>query len=336
MSPTAVFVSGANGFIAQHIVKLLIDKNYIVIGSVRSPVKGDELVANINSPNFSYVVVPDIGVSGAFDEALKAHPEVTVFVHTASPFRFDISDIEKELLTPAIEGTKNALQSVQKYAPQVTNVVVTSSFAAIGAFRQYEDPSKIFTEADWNPITWEASLDNAGDGYLGSKKFAEQAAWDYVKTEKPNFKLTTVNPPYVFGPQAFPIKNKKESNTSSEVVNALLKLSPSSKIPETHHLFVDVRDVAAAHISAFENPEAAGKRLFLASAPWSSQGIVNIIRKNFTELKNIPVGEPWKDNLYRSATYKFNNSKTIETLKVELLPLDTSIIDSVQQILEAK
>ncbi|RLV95735.1 putative NADPH-dependent methylglyoxal reductase GRP2 [Spathaspora sp. JA1] len=314
----------------------LIEKNYIVIGSVRSDKKGDELAANLNSSNFSYVVVPDIGVSGAFDEALKTHPEITIFIHTASPFHFNVTDVEKELLVPAIDGTKNALKSVVKYAPQVTHVVVTSSFAAIGAFGKYLDPSKVFTEADWNPQTWEDSLSNPGDGYLGSKKFAEKAAWDFVETEEPNFKLSTVNPPYVFGPQAFPIKTKGDLNTSSEVINGILKLSPSSEIPENQHLFVDVRDVAAGHISAFENPDAAGKRLFIVTAAWSAQGIANIIHKNFNKLKNIPVGEPWKDTYYRTTVSKFDNSKTIATLKVGLIPLDVSVIDSVQQILEAK
>ncbi|EGW35547.1 NADPH-dependent methylglyoxal reductase GRE2 [Spathaspora passalidarum NRRL Y-27907] len=336
MLSTTVFVSGANGFIAQHIVKQLISKNYKVLGSVRAATKGEELAANLNSPNFSYVVVPDIGVAGAFDDALKSHPEVIIFLHTASPFRYDIQDIEKELLNPAVNGTKNALKSVQEYAPQVTNVVVTSSFAAIGWSNKYFDPTKVSTEEDWNPQTWQDALANPDDGYLGSKKFAEQAAWEFVKIEQPNFRLTTVNPPVAFGPQAFPIKNKKELNTSAEVINGLLKLQQGYDIPEVRHLFVDVRDVAAAHISAFENPDAAGKRLFVSSGPWSAQGIVNIFHKNFPQLSYIPIGEPWKDTLYRSSTFKFDNSKTVEILKVDLRPLEVSIVDAVQQILEAK
>jgi len=37
-------------------------------------------------------------------------------------------------------------------------------------------------------------------GYRASKTFAERAAWDFVKNEKPNFSLATINPPMVFGP----------------------------------------------------------------------------------------------------------------------------------------
>jgi len=37
-------------------------------------------------------------------------------------------------------------------------------------------------------------------GYRASKTFAEKAAWDFVEKEKPNFTLSTINPPMVFGP----------------------------------------------------------------------------------------------------------------------------------------
>ena len=111
----AVYVSGATGFIAQHIVKDLIEKGYKVIGSVRSAEKGDQLAKNLNSDNFSYEIVKDIAEPNAFDESLKKHPEVEYFMHTASPFHFNTSDIEKDLLLPAVEGTKNAFKSIKAY-----------------------------------------------------------------------------------------------------------------------------------------------------------------------------------------------------------------------------
>ena len=38
-TPITVIVSGATGFIAQHVVKQLLAKNYQVIGTVRSTAK---------------------------------------------------------------------------------------------------------------------------------------------------------------------------------------------------------------------------------------------------------------------------------------------------------
>lgn len=81
-----VFVTGATGFIAQHIIDQLLKEGYKVIGSVRTSQKGDNLVKLYNNPNFSYEVVKDLTNSEEdFDNALKAHPEIEVVLHTASP-----------------------------------------------------------------------------------------------------------------------------------------------------------------------------------------------------------------------------------------------------------
>ncbi|GEQ69533.1 hypothetical protein JCM33374_g3205 [Metschnikowia sp. JCM 33374] len=199
-TPTTVFVSGATGFIAQHIVQLLISKGYNVVGTVRSAEKGDHLKKLLGSDAFSYEIVPDVEPVGAFDEALKNHPEVTVFLHTASPFHFKATDIEKELLKPAIEGTKNALNAIKTYGPQIKRVVVTSSYAAMMDLSKLNDPSHIDTEESWNPSTWEQAKEGPIQGYLASKTFAERAAWDFVKEEKPLLTINYVNPVYVFGP----------------------------------------------------------------------------------------------------------------------------------------
>ena len=49
-TPITVIVSGATGFIAQHVVKQLLAKNYQVIGTVRSTAKGDHLLKLFNNP----------------------------------------------------------------------------------------------------------------------------------------------------------------------------------------------------------------------------------------------------------------------------------------------
>lgn len=337
---TTVFVSGVDGYIAQHILIDLLNKGYKVIGSVRSSSKGDDLIQKLQDvklpfENFKYVVVPEIGTPGAFDNALKENPDISVFLHTASPFRLDVTDIEQEILLPAINGIKNALLSAEKYASNLKHFVITSSFAAIGGFGKYEDPNKVYTERDWNPQTWEESLSDPLEGYLGSKKFAEQAAWELWAETDAGFQLTSVNPPYVFGPQAFGVKDSTQMNTSVETVNALLKMNPKDSIPGLKHLFVDVRDVSKAHLEAFENPEAVGKRFFITNGQWSYQGMANIIHENFKELTNVPVGEPEKDEVLKKEAFKFDNSKTMNVLHTSLIPFEQSIIDTVEQIVAA-
>ena len=127
---TSVFFFCAFGFIAQHIVKVLFAKGYVVVGLVCSDAKGETLKNCLNSEKFQYELVKDITADGAFDAAIKAHPEVTVLLHTASPFFYDTTDPEKDLVIPAINGTRNILAAVKKYGPQIERVLTTSSDAA--------------------------------------------------------------------------------------------------------------------------------------------------------------------------------------------------------------
>ncbi|RCK67802.1 putative NADPH-dependent methylglyoxal reductase GRP2 [Candida viswanathii] len=336
---TSVFVSGASGYIAQEIVKQLIQKGYKVVGTVRSNEKGDSLKSNLaaaglSADNFSYEIVKDISVKGAFDDALKAHPEVTVFLHTASPFHFNIQDVEKELLLPAIEGTNNALSAIKTHGPQIKHVVITSSYVAVGYFFEHTDPSKTVTEDNWNQITYESAKENPVKGYFGSKTYAEKAAWDFLKNEKPTFTLTTVNPAYVFGPQAFEIKDKSQLNTSAELINAVLKLNKDSDLGENNTgYFTDIRDVARAHIAGFENPELHGQRLLMVEDGFTSQTLLNQIRKGFPQLaEKLPVGKPEQADDWKALTNKVDNSRTRELLGFKFVDLKTSVHDTVAQI----
>ncbi|GEQ68783.1 hypothetical protein JCM33374_g2452 [Metschnikowia sp. JCM 33374] len=330
----SIFVSGATGFIAQHTVQLLLAKGYNVVGTVRSVEKGDRLKKLLGSDAFQYEVVADIGKAGAFDDALRKHPEVTVFLHTASPFHYNTDNIEGDLYFPAINGTKNALSSVLAHGPQISKVVVTSSYVAMMNPAKFYDPSHTDTEESWNPITWDEGKQNAQLGYYASKTFAEQAAWDFYKEKQPAFSLNYVNPVLVFGPQAFDEDVKPELNASAEIINSILKLTPDSPVPGPASVGVDVRDVARAHLVAFEN-DLPNERLLLFSEKYSGQGFLDIINESFPSLKGkLPVGTPGHEDTDKLC--QIDNRKTRETLGFPLLDLKTSVVDTVGQILRVR
>lgn len=293
------------------------------------------MAKNLKSDNFTYEIVKDIGAKGAFDKPLQAHPEVTVFLHTASPFFFNVKDVEKELLLPAIEGTKNALSAIAAHGSQIKRVVVTSSYAAILDVKNLTKPT-VFTEKSWNPITWEESKANGLLAYIGSKTFAEKAAWDFVKAEKPKFVLSTVNPVYVFGPQAFDSNVAGTLNTSAEIINSILKLKPDQELPTTTGGFIDVRDVARAHLAAFENPKAEEQRLILYEAHFSIQEILDIINKNFSQFKGkIPVGKPGTGADQYKDLATIDNSETRKIIGGKFIDLQKTVYDTVKQIVDA-
>lgn len=335
MSAT-VLVSGASGFVALHTVKLLLTKGYTVVGSVRSTEKGEKLSKLLNNDKFSYEIVKDIIPDNAFDDFVKNHPEATVFIHTASPFTFAVTDVAKDLLKPAVNGTLNALSAIKKYGPQINRVVITSSYVAMSDLSVAQDPSIIIDESSWGPFTWESSLANAYVGYFGSKKLAERTAWEFVESEKPNFVLSTVNPVYVFGPQAFEEMAKGSLNTSSEIVNQILQLkSKDDTVPQTTGYVVDVRDVADAHIVAFEKEETKGKRLFLSTGGFTEQTILDVLHKDLSHYsKNYPIGTPGSDKAVIASQYTVENEWTRRVLGFELRSVEETIRDSAAQILQ--
>ena len=52
-----------------------------------------------------FVYVPDFTVPGAFDEAIKQEKDnLSYIIHTASPVTFNICDIQRQLIDPAVKG----------------------------------------------------------------------------------------------------------------------------------------------------------------------------------------------------------------------------------------
>lgn len=337
MPNRTVLVTGATGFIAQHIVDQLLAKGYSVVGTARSqsryqPVV-DEFKKKYPEGKLIFEIVPDISVDDAFDDVLKKHTEVTAVLHTASPFSFGLDkSFEDAYLKPAVHGTVNILKAIEKYAPQVTNVVITSSYAAI----KTGIPGHIHTNESWNPVVWETDVTDEGVAYSASKKYAEKAARDFIKEHNVNYKLATVNPPYVFGPQVFDSFVGTVLNTSNEIITAATRIDKDSTKPELGAiaLGVDVRDVAAFHILPLENEKAADQRLFICAGPAVAQTILNIINENIPELKGkVAVGDPSSEKeLTEKNVAKYDLTNLYETVgKYEFISVKQSVIDVLKQ-----
>ena len=331
-----VFVSGATGFIAQHVVKELLRQGFQVIGSVRTKTKGDYLSKLISSKSFSYVVVPDIASKGAFDQVLQDNENIESFIHTASPVDFEVSDIQTGLLDPAIEGTKNVLEAIDKFGSNVKSIVVTSSTSAVRDSSGNRPSNSTLEESAWNEITIEQGLKSTRLGYAAAKTFAEKEVWKFANAHT-GFNVTTVNPTFVFGPQAYEVKHKEKLNESAEIINKVLNLSPDDAIPRLTGLYIDVRDVAKAHVAAVNHPnQFNGQRLLLIDSAWTNELLAVIINKHFPNA-DIPKGSIEKsDEELKKANLKWDNAKTKKLLGFELIPLEKSVVDAVKQLLDAK
>ena len=280
--------------------------------------------------SLSYVVVEDIAKPRAFDNAVKADPPFEAVIHTASPFHFHPSDLQKDLIDPAIIGTTGILASVEDYAPMVKIIVITSSFAAMV---NTTNPPNVYDESCWNPVSPEKALESASMAYRFGKTFAEKAAWDFVKQHKPNFQVATILPTLVLGPTVHCLNSLDSLNTSNERVRDMMTGKMKDGLaPSAYFLWVDVRDIALTHVRAIEVPEAAGKRFFCTAGYFDNAAIADAIKAFYPKVgENLPLS--YESDLPKDV-YGFDNSQTRHVLGIDYRGLEQCVIDTVKSLQE--
>lgn len=180
-----------------------------------------------------------------------------------------------------------------------------------------------------------AQNDTAGAvAYCASKAIAEKAAFDFVKENNPNFDVTTLCPPMVYGPSSAHISSLERLGTSAAEIYSLMNGS-SKSVPATGFFaFVDVRDLGEAHVRAFESEKAAGQRYLTASSRFTFQQICDILREEFPERKDLipegTPGAPFPD------TYEPDNSKAKSELGMEFRDIRTTVRDMAAQFIEVE
>nr|ANM86580.1 putative reductase [Cladonia uncialis subsp. uncialis]AUW31363.1 putative reductase [Cladonia uncialis subsp. uncialis] len=330
------FSNCGSGFIAAHILDILLARGHSVVTTVRSLEKVQAIKdahPKFDKDKLDFAIVEDIAQPGAFNKAVISNPPFDTVIHTASPYHFKATDIKKELLDPAIIGTTGILKSIKENAPTVKRVVITSSFAAV--IDRSQTVGKTYSEADWNPMTEAEAYDNPANGYRASKTFAERAAWDYVEKEKPNFTLAVCNPPLVLGPIVHYLNSLSALNTSNQRIRDLMTGAAKDSCPPTmNYLFVDVRDLAQAHVLAAEKPEAGGKRFFIVGGHFCNKEIAEIIGDVFPDLRaKLPTADALKPGDYpEKGTYGFNNERSKSLLGLTYRPLKECIVDTVKSL----
>ena len=293
-----VLVTGASGFVATHLIKLLLEQGrFHVRGTVRS-LKREEKVKPLREL-FSGATYPlrlieaDLTKPKTWNKAVEGCMYV---FHVASPFPDPAKTPkdENELIKPAVEGTKSVLQACVD-AGTVKRVVLTSSVAAVSCGMN-GIPGKpadyVYSETDW-------SEEEACPPYEKSKLRAEKSAWEFVKEleEEKQFELVVLNPGYIQGPLLSRASGEGTALMCSQVLN-------NKMLPNISFGVIDVRDVAAAHIAAMEKPEAAGNRYILVSEIAAAKDFVQVISQEFTpqgykiSTKQLPKVVVWASKLF--------------------------------------
>ena len=338
-----VMVTGATGFVAGWIVKQLLEAGCTVHAPVRDPDKSDKVKHLVDiaesSPGKIRFFKADLLQDGSYDESMKG---CAVVFHTASPFTVDVKDPQRELIDPAVNGTKNVLEAANR-TKAVSRVVLTSSCAAI-----YGDNADVANAPDGrlDESVWNSSSSLTHNAYSYSKMLAEKAAWSIAEAQD-RWSLVVVNPSLVIGPAL-------QSRPTSESFSLVKQMGDGTMrmgAPRWGFGVVDVRDLAKAHITAAFSKKAKGRNivsghetdLFAMSqelkdkfsqyplprgaapkwlvwlmAPFMGGGMTRAIVS-----KNVDI--PWRAD----------NSKAKRELGVTYRPLKKSMEDMFQQMIEA-
>ncbi|XP_076937559.1 phenylacetaldehyde reductase-like, partial [Bidens hawaiensis] len=278
------------------------------------PKKTEHLLALDGAKERLSLFEANLSVDGSFDAAVSG---CICLFHTASPVLFSVDDPNAQLIDPAVKGTLNVLKSAAK-VQSLKKVVLTSSLAAV--MLSVKIPVGVVVDETWfsDPVTCEQTK----LWYHLSKTLAEDAAVKFAKEN--GLELVAINPGFVIGPILQPTLN-----LTSEGILGLIK-DGKDVFPDGIYRLVDVRDVATAHILAFENPEANGRYCMVGKVVRSLE-ILKIVDKLYPSLGH---SERYKDGEgVEQVPYNISSAKA-ESLGVTFTPLDVSIKDTVESLKE--
>ncbi|MCB0735556.1 MAG: NAD-dependent epimerase/dehydratase family protein [Flavobacteriales bacterium] len=340
-----VLVTGATGYVAGWLVKRLLEDGLTVHAAVRDP-HNQRKIAHLtaleqNLPGTLKFFKSDLLHPGSYDEAMN---DCELVYHTASPFTRNIKDPQTELIDPAVKGTRNVLESVNR-TPSVKRVVITSSCAAIytDAIDCQKAPNGALTEEVWNTT---ASL--SYQPYSFSKVEAEKTGWEMAKAQD-RWDLVTINPSLIIGPAL------NEGNVTSETFAILKQMGDGTMkmgAPMLGIGAVDVRDVAEAHYRAGFTANASG-RYITSAYNTNLLDLALLLRPKYAANYPLPkrklpksllmvVGPIIDKELNRrfirnniNIPWKADNSKIRHELKMEFRPLQTTMEEAFQSVIDS-
>jgi nucleoside-diphosphate-sugar epimerase len=334
---TRVLVTGGSGFVASHLVAQLLDRGYAVHATVRDLRRVDKVEPlrrlATGRPGTLELFEADLLRPGSFDEALAGCRFV---FHVASPFLLpeQIRDGRRDVLEPALEGTRNVLASIDR-TPEVERLVLTSTVGAI--FGDYADVREMrdqtLTEDHFNTSS---TLEN--NPYHYAKTVAELEAWS-IAGKQDRWSLVALNPGLVLGPSL----GTASDSGSLFLMNELMTGYFFYGAPNFSFTFADVRDVAAAHIRAAELGSASGRYILARPEMVSMRDMARIIRGRHRTRLTVPrhqvpdvavrvLGPRFgltQDYISKHLGIRFavDNHRSVDELGITYRPVEETVLD---------
>lgn len=233
-----VLVTGATGFLGEHLCRVLVEQGYAVRGLARTR---SAILADLNVEH----VRGDVLAGSELDRALDG---VDAVFHLAGAVSRDPDDAQR-MMRLHVDGTRRVLEHMATHG--VGRMVLSSTSGTIGVSKD----EVILDESA--PYAEEIV---AGWPYYASKIYQERLA--FAQGEPLGIAVVAVNPTLLLGP------GDRRLSSTGDVRKFLKRQIPT--IPDGGISFVDVRDAAEATAAALVHGRT-GERYLLGGPNWTTK-----------------------------------------------------------------
>lgn len=284
---TTILVTGANGFVASHIVAEALKLGYHVRGTARTPEKAEATKSLYkNNPQYTTAVVSDFAT--AKSEIAQAVKGVDSIIHVASDVTF--SPDPNKVIPAVVEMTLQILRAAAK-EPSVKRFTLTSSSVAVITQKAGSTPESTKTAESWNDESVELAWgkpdsngnfppDQALQVYSASKTEGERAFWKFIQEEKPHFVANAILPNLNFG-QVYPGGQAGASG------GAIPLIAENQEIPSFAPMhYINVTDTARLHLAAAVlDGSLSNQRIFAFAGEFNWNDVIDAIKQVRPDIK---------------------------------------------------
>ena len=220
-----VLVTGAGGHLGFNLVRAMLDAGHDLRASLRS-LDDAAAVARLKALGPVEVVAAPLESQDALRAAMDG---VDALVHAAAVYLLHAPGRDAEIVAASVDGVERAFRAAKD--ARVKRIVLTSSIVTLP-----------LTPPGSRPVDESAWAEDLRVPYFKAKTLAERRAWDLAG--ELGLDLVSILPGAFGGPGFV------RPTPSIDLIEAIMKGAMQIAAPPISYPYIDVRDVAAAHVMA--------------------------------------------------------------------------------------
>ncbi|KAI0817825.1 putative cinnamoyl-CoA reductase [Xylaria sp. FL0064] len=331
-----IFITGATGLIGFRILLAALEAGHAMRYTARSEEKALVVTSNPSvkklapGDRLSSVIVPDLTVDGALDDALQG---VTHVIHAGSPVPNPAYDPTTQVFQPTLKMASGLLASAFKI-PSMQRVIITSSIVGnlpLGPPQTTQVPVSASNRVPL-PNPPPSTFDDLFEAYVFGKVVELHNSDEFVKTHNPHFTISHVAPAWVFGRNEL-VLDADMMQTQNSSNNFLIMGMMGGEPPLLlYNAFAHIDDVADVHLKvAFLDPHVDGPRDFGIASKVDYDTLFDHVERTFPDAVAAGVFQKGKINPW---PITYDSSAAEKLLGRKFKTFEAAVVDVASQYLE--